>query len=59
MKNSDKIISIKNKTEHNEEILREIRIRLMIEIHSIIPTSLVAIPYFAKRHYHFQYKYPA
>ena len=32
-----------NKIEHNEEILREIRNRIMIEIWSIIPTSLVII----------------
>ena len=30
----------KHKIEHNEEILREIRNRIMIEIWSIIPTSL-------------------
>ena len=29
----------KNKIEHNEEILREIRNRIMIEIWSIISTS--------------------
>ena len=31
----------KNKIEHNEEILREIRTRIMIEIQNIIPTSLL------------------
>ena len=31
---------IKNKIEHNEGILREIRNRIMKEIWSIIPTSL-------------------
>jgi len=31
----------KNKIEHNEEILREIQNRIMIEIWSIIPTSLL------------------
>ena len=30
-----------NKTEHNDDILREIRNRIMMEIWSIIPTSLV------------------
>ena len=40
MENSDKIMNIKkNKIEHNEEILREIQNRIMIEIWSIIPTS--------------------
>ena len=29
-----------NKTEHNDDILREIRNRIMMEIWSIIPTSL-------------------
>ena len=33
----------KNKNEHNDEILKEIRNRIMIEIQSIIPTSLVGI----------------
>ena len=33
---------IKNKIEHNEGILREIRNRIMKEIMSIIPTSLPA-----------------
>ena len=32
---------IKNKIEHNEGILREIRNRIMKEIWSIIPTSLI------------------
>ena len=36
MENDD----IKNKTEHNEEILRKIRNR-MIETWNIIPTSLI------------------
>jgi len=31
----------KNKIEHNEKILREIWNRIMIEIWSIIPTSLM------------------
>ena len=31
---------IKNKIEHNEAILKEIRNRIMKEIWSIIPTSL-------------------
>ena len=34
---------IKNKIEHNEGILREIRNRIMKEILSIIPTSLLHI----------------
>ena len=29
-----------NKTEHNDDILREIRNRIMMETWSIIPTSL-------------------
>ena len=33
----------KNKIEHNEEILREIWNRIMIEVWSIIPTSLATI----------------
>ena len=33
---------LKNKIEHNEGILREIRNRIMKEIWSIIPTSLIA-----------------
>ena len=39
MENNDRIVSI-NKIECNEEILREIWNRIMIEIWSIIPTSL-------------------
>ena len=36
---------IKNKIEHNEGILREIRNRIMKEIWSIIPTSLITSGY--------------
>ena len=34
---------IKNKIQHNEGILREIRNRIMKEIWSIIPTSLIML----------------
>ena len=42
MEYNDKFINIKknNKIEHNEEILREIRNRITIEIWSIVLTSL-------------------
>ena len=38
MENNDKIISIKNKTEHNETLNR-----IMIEIWCTIPTSLLKV----------------
>jgi len=41
----------KNKIEHNEEILREIWNRIMIEIWSIIPTSLLHIPQLIINHW--------
>ena len=44
MENNDKIISIKNKMEHNDEILREIQHRIMVEIWYIIPISLQLVP---------------
>ena len=52
MENHNRIGNIKNKIEHDEEILREIQNRMMIEIWSIIPISLhsfikaIAVPHY-------------
>ena len=47
MENNDKTMQEhkKNKIEHNEKILREIQNSIMIEIWSIIPTSLNLVLY--------------